>query len=104
MFENNYDYSAIIFDEGNYITIEFAGILKNSKNNKLSNEFLNFMLSSEFQSVIPQTNIMYPVINNKNILPDAYKNIIIPKKSLQINPELFDKNKEFWIEEWLNAM
>ena len=31
MFEENYDYSAITFEEGNYISIEFAGILKNSK-------------------------------------------------------------------------
>ena len=32
MFEENYDFSAISFNEGNYLTIEFAGVLKSSKN------------------------------------------------------------------------
>ena len=103
MFEENYDYSAINFEEGNYLTIEFAGILKSSKNKKIANNFLNFMLSNDFQSVIPYTNIMYPVINIKEKLPEAYYKIYIPNKSLQIDPSILNKNKEIWITEWLNA-
>tara|TARA_Y100000590_G_C15716517_1_gene1012087 strand:+ start:48 stop:1031 length:984 start_codon:yes stop_codon:yes gene_type:complete len=101
LFENNYDISASIFDEGNYISIEFAGILKTSKNKKIANEFIKFILSDDFQSVIPSTNIMYPVIKIDN-LPDAYKNINKPK-ALQINPKEINDNKENWINEWLNA-
>tara|TARA_Y100001970_G_scaffold120686_1_gene149721 strand:+ start:2135 stop:3148 length:1014 start_codon:yes stop_codon:yes gene_type:complete len=101
MFENNYDYSALSFDEGNYISIEFAGIIKFSKNIPLAKEFLNFILTEDFQSVIPSTNIMYPVINIDN-LPDAYKFLDIPK-GIQIDPESISKNKSEWIEEWLNA-
>ena len=101
MFENNYDYSAINFSEGNYITIEFAGILKSSKNKLLAKKFLRFMLTEDFQSIIPLTNIMYPVIKI-NDLPEAYKSIEIPKV-LQIDPTIINTNKEDWIEEWLNA-
>ena len=101
MFENNFDISASIFDEGNYISIEFAGILKTSKNKKIANDFLKFMLSDDFQSVIPSTNIMYPV-NNINNLPDAFKNLEIPKV-LQLNPKEINDNKGDWINEWLNA-
>ena len=101
MFENNYDYSAINFSEGNYITIEFAGILKSSKNKLLAKKFLRFMLTEDFQSIIPLTNIMYPVIKI-NDLPEAYKSLEIPKV-LQIDPIIIDTNKEDWIEEWLNA-
>ena len=101
MFENNFDISASIFDEGNYISIEFAGILKTSKNKKIANDFLKFMLSDDFQSVIPFTNIMYPVTNINN-LPDAFKNIEMPK-TLQLNPKIINDNKEDWIKEWLNA-
>ena len=64
---------------------------------------MNFMLSNEFQSVIPSTNIMYPVINIENQLPEAYKKINIPEKSLQIDPSVLNTNKEMWIMEWLNA-
>jgi len=101
MFENNYDYSSINFNEGNYITIEFAGILKSSKNKSLAKEFLRFMLTDDFQSIIPSTNIMYPVIKINN-LPEAYKSLEIPK-ALQIDPKTIKSNKEAWIEEWLNA-
>ena len=102
MFEENYDFSAINFEEGNYLTIEFAGILKSSQNKEQAKEFMEFILSPEFQSVIPSTNIMYPVINIKN-MPIAYEALRIPNKALQINPKVLNSEKQKWIEEWLNA-
>ena len=101
MFEGNYDISASIFEEGNYVSIEFAGVLKNSKNKDMANKFLNFMISNDFQSVIPSTNIMYPV-NINTILPEAY-NLLDQPKVIQIDPAEINKNKEIWINEWLNA-
>ena len=100
MFEENYDISASIFKEGNYLSVEFAGILKSSKNKKVANIFLDFMLSDEFQKVIPSTNIMYPVTNIK--LPDAFNKLEIPKV-LQLNPKEINDYKDEWINEWLNA-
>jgi thiamine transport system substrate-binding protein len=101
MFEDNNDFSSINFEEGNYLTIEFAGILKSSKNKIQANNFINFILTEEFQSVIPSTNIMYPVTKIKN-LPEAFKSLEIPKV-LQLSPSLINENKDIWIEEWLNA-
>ena len=101
MFEERYDILATTFEEGNYITIEFAGILNNSQNKDLANKFLNFMLSEEFQSVIPSTNIMYPVTNIKD-LPEAFDKLDIPN-FIQMDPKEINKNKEKWIDEWLNA-
>ena len=101
MFEERYDILATTFEEGNYITIEFAGILNNSQNKDLANKFLNFMLSKEFQSVIPSTNIMYPVTNIKD-LPEAFDKLEVPK-FIQMDPKEINKNKENWIDEWLNA-
>ena len=100
MFEENYDISASIFKEGNYLSVEFAGILKSSKNKKVANIFLDFMLSDEFQKVIPSTNIMYPVTNIE--LPDAFNELEIPK-ALQLNPKEIHDYKDEWINEWLNA-
>ncbi len=101
MFEERYDILATTFEEGNYITIEFAGILNNSQNKDLANKFLNFMLSEEFQSVIPSTNIMYPVTNIKD-LPEAFEKLDVPN-FIQMDPKEINKNKEKWIDEWLNA-
>ena len=101
MFEERYDILATTFEEGNYITIEFAGILNNSQNKDLANKFLNFMLSEEFQSVIPSTNIMYPVTNIRD-LPEAFDKLNVPN-FIQMDPKEINKNKEKWIDEWLNA-
>jgi len=101
MFDENYDISASSFTEGNYISVEFAGILKSSTNKKMANNFLDFMLSDDFQSIIPSTNIMYPVTNIK--LPDAYDGLEIPTP-LQLQPKDINDNKEKWIDEWLNAL
>lgn len=101
MFENNNDFSSINFEEGNYLTIEFAGILKSSKNKTQAKNFINFMLSEDFQSVIPSTNIMYPVTKINN-LSNAFQLLEVPNP-LQIDPTIIRKNKENWIEEWLNA-
>ena len=101
MFEENYEISAAIFEEGNYVSIEFAGILKSSNNQKMANIFLRFMISDDFQSVLPSTNIMYPIANNL-MLPEAFNTIEVPDM-LQIDPEEINKNKDKWINEWLNA-
>ena len=74
---------------------------KSSKNKLIANQFIDFMLSNDFQSIIPTTNIMYPVIKINN-LPEAYQLLEIPEP-IQIKPSIISANKESWIEEWLNA-
>ena len=100
MFEANYDISASTFKEGNYISVEFAGILNSSKNKQMANKFLDFMISDDFQKVIPGTNIMYPVTNVE--MPEAFNKLEIPK-FLQLDPKDINDNKDTWINEWLNA-
>ena len=100
MFEENYDISASTFKEGNYISVEFAGILNSSKNKQMANKFLDFMISDDFQKVIPGTNIMYPV--TKVEMPEAFNKLEIPKL-LQLDPKDINDSKDAWINEWLNA-
>ena len=100
MFEENYDISASTFKEGNYISVEFAGILNSSKNQQMANKFLDFMISDDFQKVIPGTNIMYPVTDVE--MPEAFNKLEIPKL-LQLDPKDINDNKDAWINEWLNA-
>ena len=100
MFEENYDISASTFKEGNYLSIEFAGILKSSKNKIMANNFLDFMISEDFQKIIPSTNIMYPVSNIS--LPEVFNELKVPD-ALQLDPKEINTNKDKWINEWLNA-
>ena len=102
MFENDSSFKADSFKEGNYITIEVAAKLKNSQHIELSDMFLEFMLTDDFQSSIPSTNIMYPVINLEDGLPDSFSELSIPSKVLQINPTTIMNKRDEWTQEWLN--
>jgi len=56
-------YQAAIFTDGHPLQIEAAGLLEAGKNKDNAKIFLDFMISPDFQDIIPLTNWMYPVIN-----------------------------------------
>jgi len=55
-------YKALEFAEGHPLQIEAAGIVAGARHRKAAEAFMDFMLTDAFQSVIPTTNWMYPVI------------------------------------------
>ena len=75
-------YKALVFDEGHYMQIEGAGILKDAPNKKLAKLFMDFLISEEAQSELPLTQWMYPA--NKNVvLPPSYaKAAATPRKTV----------------------
>ena len=101
MVENENKYKAAIFDQGHYLQMEVAAITKKGAQSQLSFDFLKFMLSEKFQSVIPTTNWMYPATDIK--LPDTFKNLDKPKISLSIKPDEVEINRKEWISEWRRA-
>ncbi|WMY95920.1 MAG: thiamine ABC transporter substrate binding subunit [Arsenophonus sp.] len=98
--QNNY--TAAIFDEGHYLQIEVAAQLANTHNPKLAKKFLKFMLSPTFQTILPTTNWLYPATDIQ--LPEVYKKIQIPKKTLQFNAEVINQYRNEWIYLWQNAV
>lgn len=58
-------FKTIIFPEGHIEQVEGFGLLKNAPNEKEAKIFMDFMLSEKAQSVLPETQWMYP--SNKNI-------------------------------------
>lgn len=96
------NYAAALFSEGHYLQIEVAAQLATSKQPKLAQQFMQFMLSPTFQKTLPTTNWMYPVIDIP--LPDVYQQIPVPKKSLQFNAEDITQHRNQWINLWQNAV
>jgi thiamine transport system substrate-binding protein len=64
--ENSSRYRAAIFSE-HTVHVEFAGVVKTSKNKILATSFVDFLLSHEAQKVISQANWMYPIIPEAQI-------------------------------------
>lgn len=82
--------------------IELAAKLKTSKNPKLADKFMNFILSKNFQEQIPKGNWMYPVIDID--LPKEFVNLPKPKISLEFDENTVFKNRKIWINNWQNSI
>jgi len=95
-------YKAAAFGEGHYMQVEVAAMLKNAPQPELAAQFMEFILESGFQSVIPTTNWMYPA--GKAELPEAFGSLITPAKSLLFTPEQVATNKSAWVGEWQSAL
>jgi thiamine transport system substrate-binding protein len=79
-------YKALEFAEGHPIQIEGAGIVAGAKHRKAAEAFIDFMLGSEFQSALPLTNWMYPVMPGIE-LPASYSYSPKPVKTVKVEPE-----------------
>jgi len=95
---------AAAFDEGHYLQIEVAGMVQNSAHPELARQFLDFMLSEAFQSVIPTTNWMYPAALPAEALPEGFETLIQPETALLFDPETAAEIRAEALEEWRAAL
>ena len=99
--EENTQYAAASFSEGNYEQVEVAAKVKSSHHPVLADQFMQFIISKEFQSIIPTSNWMYPVIDVD--LPDGFKQLSKPSKSYYFPDNEVANHNKAWIKEWLNG-
>jgi thiamine transport system substrate-binding protein len=96
--------SAAIFKEGHYMTIELAGKIKNTKNPKLADQFMSFIMSNTFQNAIPTSNWSYPSALDPKKMPLEFRNLPRPKKSILMSEiDAYNIRTEA-IEEWVEAL
>jgi len=76
-------YRALEFTGGHPVQIEGAGIVARARHRKAAEAFIDFMLTREFQSALPLTNWMYPVIESVE-LPASY--YAAPKPATTLPP------------------
>lgn len=96
--------AAALFDEGHYLQIEVAGKLKASDQPELADQFLAFMVSDAFQSIIPTTNWMYPAVTPAGGLPDGFDTLVSPEKALLIPSSDAGALRDAALAEWQNAL
>ncbi len=96
--------AAAPFAEGHYMQVEVAGMLESAPNPALARQFLEFMLSDGFQSVIPETNWMYPAVVPEAGLPDGFDTLHRPEHSLLFTPEEAAAIRDAALDRWLTAL
>ncbi|MCB9994550.1 MAG: thiamine ABC transporter substrate binding subunit [Hyphomicrobiaceae bacterium] len=97
--ESDNSYAAAQFDEGNYLQIEVAGILKSSPHAELANAFLSYLTSEAGQKIIPTANWMYPALPID--LPEGFDPL--PAETLLLPDDQVAANATNWIAEMLAA-
>ncbi|MDG2994925.1 thiamine ABC transporter substrate binding subunit [Vibrio parahaemolyticus] len=100
--ENDSKFATANFAEGHYMQVEVAAKVKGSKNSELADQFMNFILSDEFQSAMPSGNWMYPVTDVE--LPKGFETLSVPSKSLSFSADEVAKMRKSWIREWQSAL
>ena len=96
--------AAAPFTEGHYMQVEVAGKLLNAPQPELADQFLAFMGSDAFQSIIPTTNWMYPAHTPAAGLPKGFEQMITPAKSLLMPSEAAQVARKPALDEWLTAL
>ena len=102
--ESDASKAAAAFDEGHYMQVEVAAKLAGSDQPELADQFMRFMLTDAFQSIIPTTNWMYPAKTPGTGLPAGFETLITPAKSLLLSPQQAGALRDAAISEWRNAL
>jgi thiamine transport system substrate-binding protein len=102
--EGSQRYKAAAFSEGHYMQVEVAGQTEKGAQNPLAKQFLTFMLTPEFQDVIPENNWMLPAAATSKPLNPVFGKLVQPAKVWLKSPEEVEANRKAWIAEWLAAL
>jgi len=98
-YENTTRYKAASFQNGNYLQIEGMGLVKGAKHPALAKQFIDWMLTSEFQQDIPLTNWMYPVDPNIT-LPASFAYAANVSRPVMLDAQYLDANLPAWLSAW----
>jgi thiamine transport system substrate-binding protein len=80
--------------------IEFVGIFDGTEKVEAAQQFVDFMLSVEFQEDMPLQMFVFPV-NEDAVLPDVFAEYAsIPENPVTMDVAEIDANREEWIQAW----
>ena len=96
--------ASIIGPDTCFRQIEFAGILKGTRQRALAEKFVDFMLSKQFQEDVPLQMFVYPVLPEA-VLPDEFTEYAqAPEQVAALPPEEIAANRDRWIQAWTDVV
>jgi thiamine transport system substrate-binding protein len=93
-----------VADDTCFRQIEFAGILSGSDHVEAAQQFIDFMLSLDFQEDVPLQMFVFPV-NQEAQLPEIFiEYTAVPEQAVQVDIAEIDANREAWIQAWTEVV
>jgi thiamine transport system substrate-binding protein len=80
--------------------VEYAGVLNGAANSEDARRVMDFLLSPEFQSQVPEQMFVYPARDDVE-LPEAWQRVApLPESAAEMDPAEIAEHRERWIDEW----
>lgn len=96
--------SAAIFEEGHYFMVELAAKLESTDNPELADEFLAFILTEEFQTMIPTSNWSFPAALSQDKWPEGFQSLPMPETVLFYPEDEAAALRDEAVEAWRSAL
>lgn len=104
IYDNTDKYKSILFDDKAYIQVEACGIIKNSGNVDFAKLAVDYILSKDFQEMIPDNQFMYPV-NAEADIPEVFRKYApVPSDTMLLETAYIKDNIDKWLEDWERLM
>jgi thiamine transport system substrate-binding protein len=84
--------------------IEFVGILKGTQHRKLSENFVDFVLSVQYQQDMPLQMFVYPVNPQAELPPEFVKYAQVSEQTASLTPSDIASHREKWIAAWVEVV
>ena len=94
---------AAIFPEGHYFMTEVAAQLRTTDQSELAQAFMDWILTPEFQTVIPLANWSLPAKLPQDDWPQVMRDLPRPEKTLFYSEDEAEALRQPALDEWLQA-
>jgi thiamine transport system substrate-binding protein len=79
---------------------EYVGVLRGTKNEKIAQQLVDYLLDTPFQESMPLTLFVFPV-NNDAKLPEVFEKFAVrPATPLTMSPDSIEENRDSWLDTW----
>lgn len=93
-----------VIEAGCYRQIEYAGVLAGTDYPESAGELIDFMLSVEFQEMIPLTWFVFPANQSAELPSEFVEHTEIPADPARVDYAIIAENRDRWIDEWVALM
>jgi thiamine transport system substrate-binding protein len=84
--------------------VEYAGVLSGTDRPELARKLVDFMQGPEWQSEIPLTNFVFPVVADTPLPEEFQKWAVRADAPLDVPAETIGEQRDAWIESWRSIM
>ncbi|MGJ8629254.1 MAG: thiamine ABC transporter substrate-binding protein [Sulfitobacter sp.] len=102
--EEDFTKHAALFSEGHYFMVETVAKVAKTDQPELADKFMAYVMSKEFQTLIPTANWSLPSALPKDQWPDAWSELPLPEKVLFYNEDEAAALQDKAIEAWRSAL